>query len=101
MRAGARGAALFIVTVDDPAAAAAMVRAVRSLRASAPIFARAQDVDHAQELREAGADYVIPDAIEAGLQMAARGLEVFGYPGETVRDRLAAERETEYRQAAE
>ena len=40
---------------------------------------------------------VIPDAIEAALQLSRRVLEEFGYAGETVRDLLAAEREEAYR----
>ncbi len=99
-RAGAQGAAMFIVTVDDPESAEAMVRAVRSVRRDAPIIARARDADHARKLSEAGADFVIPDAIEAGLQMAGYALQGFGYEGETVRDRIAAERDAEYRKAA-
>ncbi len=101
IRAGARGAELFIVTVDDPDAAEAMVRAFRELRGDAMILARAQDEVHAVQLEKAGATYVIPDAIEAGLQLAARVLESFGYEGETVRDLLAAHREGEYRRAVE
>ncbi len=100
-RAGARSAALFVVTVDDPAAAEDMVRAVKHMRADAIILARARDEKHALQLEKAGASYVIPDAIEAGLQIAARALETFGYEGETVRDLLAAHREGEYRRAAE
>lgn len=98
-RAGAHGAALFIVTVDDPAAAEKMVRAVRSVRPDAPILARARDAEHARELAEAGASFVIPDAIEAGLQLAGRALREFGYATETVRDLIAAERDQEYRLA--
>lgn len=97
--AGALGAAMFIVTVDDTRSAEQMVRAVRRLRPEAPILARARDADHAQRLSGAGATFVIPEAIEAGLQMAARALEEFGYPGETVRDRLSAVRDAEYRSA--
>ena len=44
---------------------------------------------------------MIPDAIEAGLQLAGRALEEFGFPGETVRDRIAAERDKEYRLASD
>ncbi len=98
-RMGAEHAALVIVTVDDPASAKAMVRAVRSLRAGATILARARDTGHAEELKAAGANFVIPEAIEAGLQIAARALEEFGYASETVRDRIASEREAEYRKA--
>ncbi len=88
---------MFIVTVDEAGSAEAMVRAIRSLRPNVPIFARARDGDHARRLMQAGASFVIPDAIEAGLQLAARALQDFGYEGETVRDRIAAERDSEYR----
>ncbi len=98
-RAGAQGAALFIVTVDDPASADAMVRAVRSLRPGAPILARARDAEHASELYAAGASLVVPDAIEAGLQLASRALVEFGYQGDTVRDRIASARATAYARA--
>lgn len=100
-KAGLEGAALAIVTVDNAASAEHMVRTLKSLRADLPILARAQDADHAKRLRAAGASFVIPDAIEAGLQLAGRALMGFGYGTETVRDLLAAEREDEYRKATE
>ena len=96
--AGAAGAAMFIVTVDDPDSAEAMVKAARELRRDAPILARAQDEAHAERLRQAGATFVIPEAIEAGLQMASRALQDFGYDGETARDLIAAARDDEYRE---
>ncbi|MEM6947147.1 MAG: cation:proton antiporter [Pseudomonadota bacterium] len=96
-KAGLGGAELVIVTVDDAASAERMVAQVRRQRADIAILARAQDADHARRLTASGASFVIPDAIEAGLQLAGRALEAFGYPGDTVRDRLAAEREGEYR----
>ena len=99
--AGAAGASLFVVTVDDAGSATAMVRAIRSLRPTVPILARARDAGHGQSLRQAGATYVIPDAIEAGLQLAGRVLQEFGYANETVRDLIAAERDEEYRKASE
>ena len=99
-RAGLRGAAVLIATVDDPQAAEAMVRAGRALRAELPILARARDCDHAAQLGRAGAGAVIPDAIEAGLQLAGHALEEFGYATEAVRDRLAAERDLEYQSVA-
>lgn len=98
-RAGADGAAMVIVTVNDADKAREIVAAVRSLRPAVTILARAQDTDHAVELKRAGATFVIPDAIEAGLQLAARALEDFGYAGETVRDLIAAERDAEYKRA--
>ncbi|MEM7766935.1 MAG: cation:proton antiporter [Pseudomonadota bacterium] len=98
-KAGAHGAALFIVTVDDPASAEAMVWAVRAIRPAAPILARARDTDHADQLFAAGATHVVPDAIEAGLQLASRALSEFGYGLDAVSDRIQAERETAYARA--
>lgn len=98
-RAGAAGASLFVVTVDDAEDAERMVRAMRAIRREAPVLARAKDSEHAMRLTEAGATWVIPDAIEAGLQLAGRALEEYGYPAETIRDRTAAERDEEYRRA--
>jgi CPA2 family monovalent cation:H+ antiporter-2 len=96
-KAGAANAALFVVTADDPDKACAMVaRDPAKLRDDATIIARARDVEHAQQLRNAGATHVTPEAIEAGLQMAGRALEDFGLPPEAVRDRLAQERDDEY-----
>lgn len=97
--AGAAGASLFIVTVDDAKDAAAMVHAVRQMRGDAPVLARAQDAEHARQLYEAGADFVIPDAVEAGLQLAGRALSEFGYSAEVLKDRIATERSVEYRRA--
>ncbi|MEO1188397.1 MAG: portal protein, partial [Pseudomonadota bacterium] len=57
--------------------------------------------DHAQLLYKAGATFVIPDAIEAGLQMSARALEEIGYDNESVRTLIASARETEYLMANE
>lgn len=94
--AGADGARLFVVTVDDVSAAEGMVRAFHKLRPEVPIIARARDHEHAQRLIDAGAKEVIPDAVESGLQMAGRTLHEFGYNDETIRDRLAAERDEEY-----
>lgn len=98
---GGAQARMFVVTVDDPDGAEAIVRAIREMRRDATVLARASDVDHARRLLAAGASFVIPDAIEAGLQLAARALEEFGYAGETVRDRLAAERSDAYTRAVQ
>ena len=89
----------FIVTVDDPARAEAMVRCARSLHQEMLILARAHDGEHAAALEEAGAEHVVPEAVESGLQMAGMALESFGYDTETVRDILAVVRDEEYRRA--
>jgi len=100
-RAGLAHAGMVVVTLDDASRAESMVRTARRGRPDVPILARARDADHARSLYTAGATFVIPDAIEAGLQMSARALEEMGYETETVRALIASERETEYQMADE
>ncbi|MBI1398803.1 cation:proton antiporter [Hyphomonas sp.] len=97
--AGIHTASMLIVTVDDAARAEQMVRAALELRPDLTILARAHDGDHMVRLSSAGADYVVPEAIESGLQMVRIALEVFGYDTETVRARIAQARDEEYRRA--
>ncbi|MBA3069580.1 MAG: portal protein [Hyphomonas sp.] len=97
--AGIDRAAMLIVTVDDAARAEQMVRAALEIRPDLTILARAHDGDHMVRLSNAGADYVVPEAIESGLQMVRIALEVFGYDTETVRARIARARDEEYRRA--
>ena len=96
---GLEGAAAFIVTVDNPAIVEAMVRSVRSVRPDIPILARAHDSGHATQLEQAGANYVVPEVVETGLQLAGQALHSFGYDNETVRTLLAADRDHEYHRA--
>ncbi|MCR9271389.1 MAG: cation:proton antiporter [Hyphomonadaceae bacterium] len=100
-KAGLAHAGMVVVTLDNAVSAESMVKAARHSRPDMPILARARDADHAQLLYKAGATFVIPDAIEAGLQMSARALEEMGYETEAVRTRIALERETEYQMANE
>ena len=100
-RIGGEAAGQFVVTVDDPRSAVHMVKTMRAFCPDAAILARARDADHASELTEAGASFVIPDAIEAGLQLAGRSLLEFGYDGETARDRIAVAREEAYALASD
>ena len=100
-KAGLAHASMVVVTLDNQFSAESMVKTARSSRPDIPILARARDADHAQLLYKAGATYVIPDAIEAGLQMSARALEELGYENETVQALISSERETEYRMADE
>ena len=100
-KAGLAHAGLVVVTLDNQVSAESMVKTARHSRPDVPILARARDADHAQLLYQAGATFVIPDAIEAGLQMSARALEQMGYESEAVQTLITSERETEYRMATE
>ncbi len=94
--AGLNGAAQFIITVNNPAIVEPIVKTVRAMRPDIPIIARAHDQEHAKLLEESGANYVIPEVVETGMQLAGRALHQFGYDSETVRDLLAFDRDAEY-----
>ena len=98
-KAGVHGAAMCIVTTDDPVATQNIVATLRTLRPNFPIIVRAQDTDHASQLRQSGATHVILDAVEAGLHMAEHALETFGYEPETARTQIACFRDLEYQNA--
>lgn len=92
---GAARARAFVVTVNTPHAAERMVAAARRQRPDARVFARANDTEHAARLLKHGATGVIPEAVEASLQLGGRVLEALGLPDEAVAQRLAAARAEE------
>jgi monovalent cation:H+ antiporter-2, CPA2 family len=67
-----------ILTMDHPAAALHAVNAVRNAYPSLPILARAIDENQAAILKYSGADMVIPEALETGLQLASSALQMSG-----------------------
>jgi len=92
-RLGLDDASAIVLTMDHSAAA---LRAVQSIRQEWPkqvILARARDEGHALALREAGADTVIPEALESALQLAALALARAGLPGTVLGGLLERERE--------
>jgi CPA2 family monovalent cation:H+ antiporter-2 len=94
-RVGAARARAFVVTPDEPEAAGRMVRAIRESWPDAAIHARALDADHARILRDAGAAYAVPEALEGSLQLAGRLLRHLGLPDEAIDNRLDFERTVE------
>lgn len=94
-RLGADRARAFVVTVNNPRAAERMVAAARRINPQAPVFARATDSAHAARLVALGAVSVIPETIEASLQLAARVLEQLELPEEAIDQRVAALRDAE------
>lgn len=91
-RAGAARARAFVVTLDTSNDAERMVRAICALKPDARILARAKDAAHAAKLLKLGAVDVIPEAIEASLQLAGRLLQALDVPEETVAQSLAEAR---------
>jgi CPA2 family monovalent cation:H+ antiporter-2 len=94
-RVGARRARAIVVTLDNRLAAERMVAAARQSNPDAPVLARAIDADHAARLLALGAVSVIPETVEASLQLAARLLERLEFSDEAVLQRVAEMRNAE------
>lgn len=92
-RLGAQKARAFVVTLDTSGAAERMVRAVRQHWPSAPVIARARDAEHARRLAGLGVEGVIPEAMEASLQLTGRLLTALGLPEDAVAARTEMTRE--------
>lgn len=100
-RIGGAHARAFVVTVNDRRAAERMVAAARRIKADAVVFARAADAAHAARLVELGAVGVIPETVEASLQLAASLFKGLDLPEEAVSQRLSAMRAAELRRITE
>ena len=94
-KVGGQRARAFVVTINSPLAAERMVAAARRIKPDALVFARAADTAHAERLIALGAVGVIPETVEASLQLAARLLEGLDFPEEAVSQRLATMRASE------
>ncbi len=94
--AGLRRASGVIVTLDDPAAAARALRAIRAENDDIPIMVRARDTGQCGPLAAAGATGVIPELVEGSLQLGGRMLLALGESRDEVEAALADLRENSY-----
>jgi monovalent cation:proton antiporter-2 (CPA2) family protein len=94
--AGAAEAAALVVTLDQPEAAERLVSVVRQRYPDIPIYVRACDRGHCEQLRKAGATVVISEMLEVGLQLGGSLLRDQGIPPLTVFGVLQEIREKYY-----
>jgi CPA2 family monovalent cation:H+ antiporter-2 len=94
--AGLSRASGVIVTLDDPAAAARALRAIRAEDDDIPIMVRARDTGQCGPLAAAGATGVIPELVEGSLQLGGRMLLALGESRDEVEAALADLRENSY-----
>jgi len=90
---GAGPAQLYLISVSDESKAERMAEAARDVSRDAAVVARARNVAHANRLLRAGVNQVVPEAMEAGLRLAAQALERLGAEPDAVQRRLEAVRE--------
>ncbi|MGL5447207.1 MAG: cation:proton antiporter [Rhabdaerophilum sp.] len=77
---GISSARALVATSADPDAVERLVRAARAERPDLIIIARARDADHAAKLYALGASDVVPETVEASLQLAENVLVDIGTP---------------------
>ncbi len=76
--AGIERARSAVITLDQPEAAERIVTLLHQAHPDLYIIARSRDAAHARRLEQAGADAVILEALEPGLQMGAAALRQVG-----------------------
>ena len=86
-RAGAESASAVLITRNvvtsiDAKKAEHTVQVIRSRWATLPILVRARDLSHSHHLTDAGATCVVPETIEASLQLSGQILRTLGFPKE-------------------
>ncbi|MET0857647.1 MAG: NAD-binding protein, partial [Telluria sp.] len=77
-RVHAQDAPAIVLTMDHPQSALQAVRGIRREFPDVPLFARARDEQQARLLKLAGATVVVPETLEASLQLSAFVLESMG-----------------------
>jgi monovalent cation:proton antiporter-2 (CPA2) family protein len=92
---GIANAQAVVVTMDNVVASERVVAAAREHRPDIPIIARARDGAHATKLYAAGATDVIPETIEASLQLGEIVLTTCGVPEAAAHHVLQVRRQIE------
>ncbi len=92
-RVHASKAAAIVLTMNNPDMALLAAEAISREFPAVPLLARAHDEAHARKLREAGASMVMPEALEAALQLSSFVLHTLGVEGERVARVIHHERE--------
>lgn len=84
-----------VVTMDSPAAAERVVEVARQHWPDLTIYARARDAVHARRLLGRGATHVIPETVEASLQLSEMVLTGAGVPDGAARHLIEVRRQAE------
>lgn len=92
-RVHAQDAPAIVLTMDHPTSALQAVRGIRREFPRVRLYARSRDEKHARALKMAGADVVVPETLEASLQLSAFVLEGMGLDERIVDDIVDRERD--------
>jgi monovalent cation:H+ antiporter-2, CPA2 family len=92
-RVDAGAAPAIVLTMDHAASALHAVRGIRREFPHVPLYARSRDEKHVRALKQAGATIVVPETLEASLQLSAFVLETMGMDAAHVDRIVDAERD--------
>jgi CPA2 family monovalent cation:H+ antiporter-2 len=95
-RLGIERAGAVLITMNETQAAGRALAEIRRNWPKVRVFVRARDGAHSDELRRLGADHIIPETLEASLQLSGRVLSALGTPDEAVNSIINQFRENEY-----
>jgi CPA2 family monovalent cation:H+ antiporter-2 len=85
-----RAKAIVLTHGEDPAGTLRLVKHLRIHLPELSILARARDNDHAEALRNAGANDAVPDALASSLHLAQSVMTAFELPPTDI-DKLMSE----------
>ncbi len=85
---GAERAALVLVVLGDVQATTKALEAIRRQWPGIRLLARARDVQHAKALAAMGVEDVVPETLEASLQLGGLVLRTLGVPSAAVNDTI-------------
>lgn len=94
--AGVDRARMIVMTLDKPTVAEHAVKALHKHYPQLEIVVRGRDIEQSIALREAGASSVIPEALEASLQLSSCVLRRWGIPVDAVELALEEIRREDY-----
>ena len=94
---GAGQASLVLVALGDAKATTRTLQAIQRHWPSLKLLARARDADHAEALHKLGVGDVVPETLEASLQLGGLVLRTLGVPGQAVNDTIERARADDYR----
>ena len=91
-KCGLDQAHILIVTINDPKKAEVIIGHVHQLKPNVTLIVRAHDEAHARRLYRLGANVVIPEALEASLQLSEASLRSLGLDDKLVAQTIDVQR---------
>jgi CPA2 family monovalent cation:H+ antiporter-2 len=92
-KCGLYTARAIIITINDPQSVDTITRLVHRLKPDTALIVRAHDESHAKKLYMLGADIVIPETLEASLQLSEESLHQLGIEASVASETISQQRQ--------